>query len=74
MRNMSSKGNEMKDVEVRKLREKEAVKGSWKKYFENLMNVKREQYKEQYSDNTDICIRDLVLEYDSQELGDVEMS
>ena len=40
--NVSNEGNEVKDVDGEMLREKEAVKGRWMKYFENLMNVKSE--------------------------------
>ncbi len=39
---MSNEENEVKDVNGSILREKEAVKGRWMEYFENLMNVKSE--------------------------------
>ncbi len=40
--NVSNEENEVKNVDGRILREKEAVKGRWLEYFENLMNVKSE--------------------------------
>ncbi len=40
--NVSNEKNEVKDVDGRILREKEAVKGRWMKYFEKLMNIKSE--------------------------------
>ena len=39
--NGSRGGGEVKDVDGMILREKEAVKGRWRTYFENLMNVNR---------------------------------